>query len=256
MTVDIDPPFSSIQNPIIEKGVTSLLNLFDEHMIKVTFFIPAVVARNFSTLMEEIVERDHEIACHGLRHFPDEGILNLNEQIRLIRSATRIIECVTGTRPIGFRAPLFKVNKNCWIALLKNGYSYDSSLTFSPLHGQYKLFLNSEPFRIAVYKGEHLIEIPVSINPFLLSPLGGGWLRIFGSNLAKIGVKLNLLYQKSVVFYIHPKDVVALQQPGLFWYNYRNTANCLKMLNSVINYAKSNGAKFLKARELVGLYNK
>lgn len=261
MTVDVDPPFSPIQNFIIVKGVISLLDLFDQHAIKATFFVPAVVAENFPKIINEIAKRNHEIACHGLKHDPEETALNVNKQIWVIKTATEIINSVTGVKPVGYRAPLFRANKDCWKALQKNGYMYDSSLIGFPSIRKYRACLQMHPFSFKIYnssirvnEGFHLLELPVSTNPILPFPLGGGWLRILGLKWAKIGVKMNFLSKTPVVFYIHPKDVVAVQTPGLFWYNYRNTANGLRMLDKIIEYAKSYEAEFLTAYELVRLY--
>ena len=259
MTVDVDPPFSSSQNFVITEGVTSLLDLFDRHGVKATFFVPAIVAANFREIINEIPNRGHEIACHGLKHNPRETTLGVNKQIRIIKTATRIIESVTGVRPIGFRAPLFRANKDCWRALQKTNYVYDSSLIGFPYIRKHRMCLQLNPIRFKVYnfikKNEnfYLLELPVSANPILPFPLGGGWFRIFGLRWAKIGVKMYFLSKTPVVFYIHPKDIIAIQTPGLFWYNYRNTALGLEMLDKVIKYTKSHKAKFLRACELIRL---
>jgi peptidoglycan/xylan/chitin deacetylase (PgdA/CDA1 family) len=256
MTIDVDPPISSIPNFIIEDGVVFLLNLFDEYAIKATFFVPSMVAEKFPAIIEEIVKRRHEVACHGLKHDPWEATLNVNKQIRLIKNATEIIQSKTGLRPVGFRAPLFRINRNCWIALQKNGYVYDSSVVCSPFYGSYRKFFPAKPFLLPISKANKshsLLEIPVSTNPFLPFPLGGAWMRILGLRWSKIGVKLNFISQTPVVFYIHPKDVVP-RKYGRVWYYYRNTTNCLKMLDEIIKYAKQSGAKFLTAHALARLY--
>ena len=263
MTIDVDPPIWSlshgrwsIPNFIIEDGVNCLLNLFDEYAVKATFFVPSVITEKSPATIEEIVRRGHEVSCHGLKHDPWEATLSVNEQIRMIRTATKIIESATGIRPLGFRAPLFRINRNCWIALQKNGYVYDSSVVCSPFYGNHRIFFPAKPFLLPVPKTNEnhgLLEIPVSVNPFLPFPLGGAWLRIFGSRWSKIGVKLNFISQTPVVFYIHPKDVIP-RTYGRGWVSYRNTANCMKMLEETIKYAKQSGAKFLKAYELARLY--
>jgi len=254
MTIDVDPPISTIPSFIIKQGVIHLLKLLDENGIKATFFVPAVVAKKFSVTVIEIAKRGHEVACHGLRHDPYEATLKISKQIQIIKKATKIIQSVIGFRPVGFRAPLFKFNENCWIALQENGYIYDSSVVCSPFYGKHKIFLPTKPFHIHIPEQSNgsLLEIPVSTNPFLPFPLGGTWIRIFGSRWSKIGIKMGFISQTPVVFYIHPKDVVP-RKYGRKWYYYRNTGNCMKMLEEVIKYAKQNGAKFLKAIELANL---
>ena len=45
-----------------------MLDLLDEYDIKATFFVVADVVDNYPGLVESIVERGHEIGCHGLHH--------------------------------------------------------------------------------------------------------------------------------------------------------------------------------------------
>jgi peptidoglycan/xylan/chitin deacetylase (PgdA/CDA1 family) len=256
MTIDVDPSVYSVPPYITIDGVVSLIGLLDKHAIKATFFIPSSVAEKFPDTMLEIVRRGHEVACHGLKHDPRDITLDVNEQVQIIRTATEIIESVTGLRPVGFRAPLFRINKNCWIALEKNEYIYDSSVVCSPFYYNHRIFFPKKPFHVLVDKTNKncgLLEIPVSVNPLLPFPLGGAPLRIFGLRWCNVGVKLNLIDQTPVVLYVHPKDVVP-RTYGRTWYYYRNTINCMKMLDETIKYAKKSGAKFLKAFELAKLF--
>jgi peptidoglycan/xylan/chitin deacetylase (PgdA/CDA1 family) len=256
MTVDVDPPYPSNLNPdIVRDGVAALLKLFDKHAVKATFFVPAVVAQRFPVAMEGIVRQGHEIACHGLEHNEREAALGIAEELRIIKTATEIIQSATGVRPSGFRAPLFKVNESCWIALQKNDYIYDSSIVCSRLYGDRKIFFPSKPFLLPICKAREncsLLEIPVSVNPFLPFPLGGAYLRIFGSRWSKVGVRINFLCRNPVVFHIHPKDVDPRTR-GRAWWCYRNTGNCMKMVEGIIKCAEVSGAKFITAYELARL---
>lgn len=125
----------------------------------------------------------------------------------------------------------------------------------SPFYGNHRTFFPAKPFFLPVPKTNEnhgLLEIPVSTNPFLPFPLGGGPLRILGSRWSKTGVKLNFIFQKLAVFYIHPKDVIPWRC-GRIWHQYRNTASCMKMLDEIIDYARQSGARFLTAYELARL---
>ena len=253
MTVDVDPPIPSNPNPdIIKDGVIKLLRLFDKYAIKATFFVPAVVAEKYPKIIENIVKQRHEVACHGLKHDPKETSLSFYEELCVIKKATEIIQSTAGIRPVGFRAPLFNINENCWKALQKNDYIYDSSVVCLRLYKNHKIFFTSKPFFLPVSEASEkcsLIEIPVSANPFLDYPLGGAYLRIFGSRWTKLGLKINFLFQNIVVFYIHPKDVDP-RTKGRSWWWYKNTGNCMKLLEEIIKYAKQKGANFVTAYEL------
>jgi peptidoglycan/xylan/chitin deacetylase (PgdA/CDA1 family) len=45
-----------------------VLDMLDEFDIKATFFVVADVVEHYPGLVESIVERGHEIGCHGLHH--------------------------------------------------------------------------------------------------------------------------------------------------------------------------------------------
>lgn len=256
ITVDVDPPLPPDQDFIIEEGVTSFLDFFDKNDIKATFFVPGIVAKKFPTIMEEIVKRKHEVACHGFKHHPLEATLSVDKQVKLIRKATEIIEATIGQRPVGFRAPLFKINSNCWIALQRNNYVYDSSVVCSIFYGCFKSPIGTRPFHVNTKKcqKQSLLEIPVSTNIFPPLPLGGTWFRIFGLKWVEIGVKMNFIFRVPVVFYIHPKDLIRPKLiPGLHWYTYYNISNCMKMLSEMIKFVKREAAEFLRVSDLAKL---
>jgi peptidoglycan/xylan/chitin deacetylase (PgdA/CDA1 family) len=256
MSIDVDPSLYSVPPFVTTKGVKSLLGLLDKHTIKATFFVPSSVAEKFPDTLLEIAKRGHEVGCHGMNHDPWEITLDLNKQVQIIRTATETIQSVVGSRPVGFRAPLFKINTNCLLALEKNEYVYDSSIVCSPLYNNHRKFFPKKPFHVVVHKTDQkrrLLEIPVSSNPFLPFPLGGVPFRIFGLRWCTIAMKLNLIYQIPIVLYTHPKDVVP-REYGKSWHSYRNTPTCLKMIDGAIDYAKRSGARFMKAIELAKLY--
>ncbi|MEM1582434.1 MAG: polysaccharide deacetylase family protein [Candidatus Bathyarchaeia archaeon] len=257
VTVDVDPPIpQSYGSLFIEYGVENFLKLFDEHLIKATFFVPAVVAEKFPTTIKKVVKKGHEVACHGLKHDKREATLGVSKQLQIIKTATEIIQSVTGSRPFGFRAPLFNVNRNCWAALQKNDYAYDSSIVCSPFYGKYKNPFSMKPFPLLFSKEDKnhsLLEVPVSVNPFLPFPLGGAYFRIFGTRWCKLGMKINFIHGNPVVFYIHPKDVIP-RQWGLSWWWYQKTSNCMKMFKKIIEYARLCGAKFVTAYEVAKLF--
>jgi peptidoglycan/xylan/chitin deacetylase (PgdA/CDA1 family) len=263
MSVDVDPPFSSRHACIIKNGINALFDLFNKYAIKVTFFVPATVAVKFSEVIKRIVEQGHEIGCHGFNHSLAETMLCMDEKIQLIKNATSIIESIGGVKPIGFRAPFFKIDRDFLVALKENDYVYDSSCISFPSFYFYKyeriFFLSRKPFYFSLSEKNDeygLLEIPVSVNPILPFPLGAAWLRIFGSLWSKMGISMNFFLKVPVVVYVHPKDVVTYNPYGLPWYFYQNTDKCLRMLDEIIAYAKKSGAKILKACELAKIIEK
>jgi len=255
MTVDVDPPPPSAPDLKIEEGMLTLLQMFKKNEIKSTFFVTAIMAEKFPDLMKKVKRDGHEIACHDLDHSPLVDKLNLTRLVSRIRIATQLIEDYVGVQPYGYRAPLFKINRNQLIALYKNGYIYDSSIIFSPFFRSLPKFSFSTPFFVPINKNEWMIEIPLSINPIMPFPIGGAYFRVFGKKWAKAGIKVNFLFKNPLIFYIHPKDII-VRTSAPSWYSYKNTSKCLDSLKEIINYAKKTGAIFIKAIDLAYLFAK
>jgi len=248
----------------VETGVSRLLNLFEKHGILATFFVTGEMAGRHPGTVEVIDKKGHEVACHGLFHWKNECLLERIEQERRIEKATGIIEKITGNRPVGFRAPCLKANRDTFNILSENGYLYDSSIipTFIPGYYGY-LNPNFQPYWFSLnspnkQEPKILLEIPVSVNPLLFIPLSAAWMRNLGARWVKFGTKMNFALRNPVVFYIHPRDVLSLPRvKGVPWHLYRNVGfSTIKMLDEVIRYASTLGAVFVRAADLAHAFYK
>jgi len=241
-----------------ESGTLRLVNLFEKHGILVTFFVPGEVARSHPDMVRLLCRRGHEVACHGLMHLKNECLLERVTQEEHIRKATQIIKEITGIKPVGFRAPCLRANKDTIALLSENGYLYDSSTIPTFIPGYYgNLDLRFKPYWWPLdspvdENRETFLEIPVSVNPLMLVPLSAAWLRNLGGRWVRFGIKMNFLLHNPVVLYVHPRDVLPLPKVrGIPWHLYRNTGSAtLEILDKVISYAKTLGATFLKATDL------
>lgn len=113
----------------VERNLEQLLALLDAAATRATFFFLAGVAREHPRLARAVAAAGHEIACHGLRHVPVS--LRTRADVRDdVRRARAILEDVTGSRVIGFRAPCFvRDARHLWLLdeLAEAGFAYDSS---------------------------------------------------------------------------------------------------------------------------------
>ena len=271
MTVDVDgwssllrfyfidhDPLEADSQVSVEDGILRLLQLFEKHEIKATFFVPGEIAQKHSAAIGEICRDGHEIACHGLAHEKNECLLNETSQRRIIEEATRIIEEISGWQPRGFRAPCLRANKTTLDILDECGYVYDSSVvpTFVPGYYGFPMAPSKPYYPSSIFmekKGSYkLLEIPVSVNPLIPLPLGAAWMRNLGASWVKFGVKMNFVLGNPVVFYVHPRDVVSLPKvEGIPWHLYRNVGDpTIRMLDAIIRYAKALGARFVRAMDL------
>jgi peptidoglycan/xylan/chitin deacetylase (PgdA/CDA1 family) len=107
-------------------GVPRLLGLLKHLQVPATFFVPAFIAEQHPRMVGAIAAAGHEIGLHGYLH---EKLANLNEaeeETILVRSID-ILTRITGTRPVGFRAPWFEINPWTPALLAQHDLAYCAS---------------------------------------------------------------------------------------------------------------------------------
>jgi peptidoglycan/xylan/chitin deacetylase (PgdA/CDA1 family) len=131
-------------------GVPRIQRLLDKYGIKVTFFVPAVIAQLYPEQQRELIQSGHEIAIHGWIHeinseLPPEVERNL--QMR----AADVLEEITHTRPVGIRTPSWEFSPATLKISREMGLLYDSSLMADD--DPYEILDEGEPTGI--------VELPV-----------------------------------------------------------------------------------------------
>lgn len=117
---------------------------------------------------------------------------------------------ITGSRPVGFRAPQWSVTAHTpWFdeILAQRGYLYDSSRNPLPFVGDRNAARH--PYRIQTAHGA-LWEIPPMVSPSLVGnlPTGGGWgFRLFPFAMIASTVEWYGRAERPAVLYLHPRDV-------------------------------------------------
>src|SRR5438874_1939994 len=97
--------------PALPRATATLLDLFDELHARATFFVLGMAARAHPELLGSIVERGHEIGCHGDAHLPVHT-QSPSELAADVRAAKATIEDLTGRTPTGYRAPAFSITRS------------------------------------------------------------------------------------------------------------------------------------------------
>jgi peptidoglycan/xylan/chitin deacetylase (PgdA/CDA1 family) len=111
----------------IEVGLGLILDLLDRKELKSTFFVPGWVADTHPAAIERLHARGHEIGHHGYLHDSMDGRSAVDE-LAVIQQGAAALERVTGSRPVGYRAPLFDVNPHTWDLLRGEGIRYSSNM--------------------------------------------------------------------------------------------------------------------------------
>lgn len=188
-------------------SMKNILNLLEKYAGHATFFITLKVAEKYPEIVKTISDKGHEVCIHGPRHkklkdYPRE------EFKRDCIEHIRLIEKITGKRPVGYRAPHFSLNKQTyWVLdILKElGFIYDSSV-FPKNMGEYGDSKSlKDPYEII----PSLTEIPVSVSSLFgrRFPYAGGiYFRILPFWIFKFFLNKELKSINPVIFF-HPHEL-------------------------------------------------
>lgn len=188
-----------------------LLDIFDTHNAKATFFVMGWIADRVPQLVREIAVRGHELACHSYWH---RTIYSITPEVfrQDTRDAVRAIEDAAGVRVSGYRAPTWSITrKSLWAinVLAEEGFEYDSSV-YPVHHDLYGIpGASAAPY---VWKTGHndMIEIPpatFSIGNMTLPAAGGGYLRIFPLGYSRMAIDQLSRRTHLPVVYLHPWEI-------------------------------------------------
>lgn len=195
--------------PRVDRNTRLLLDLFDKHQAKSTFFFLGWVAERYPDLVKEVQRRGHEVASHGYSHTkvhqqtPAEFKADASK-------AKDLLEQLTGQAVVGYRAPSFSINKQSEWAfdILKElGHRYSSS-TYPVKHDLYGVpDWPAQPY----LRTEGLLEIPMPtlvMHGRQLPIAGGGYFRLMPYKLSSYLIS-RFLRQDHMpyMFYFHPWEI-------------------------------------------------
>jgi polysaccharide deacetylase family protein (PEP-CTERM system associated) len=221
MTVDIEDYFHvsafesvisasewSDISPRVGNNTHRLIDLFNEHNIKATFFTLGWVADHCPDVVKRIVDEGHELCSHGSNH-RRITTMTLDEAFEDIRVSKDKLEQISGEAVLGYRAPSFSVdNTNEWVfdILVELGFKYSSS-TYPVKHDLYGV---PEWPRFKHMRKEGILEIPVStvIDAGKNKGIGGGYFRLYPYWFSNRRINK---YMKNTSepynFYFHPWEI-------------------------------------------------
>lgn len=253
MSVDLedyfcDLPFSEWKNykSRIEKTTKQILELFDKHHVRATFFTLGYIAENFPDLIKQIHEKGHELASHSYSHLDLRKVTKKEFEEDFLKSI-KAIEKITGEKVLGFRAPFFSINQNnFWVFdVLRKYVKYDSSIfpVKTPQYGfsraPTKFYHPSQKNILKEDEEETFMEIPPLTYHLLgynLPVAGGFYFRFFPYFLIKRGIISFMKKNFPTMFYIHPKDLDP-EMPkikGYSWHYYYGKKNIMKKFESLL----------------------
>lgn len=199
--------------PRVRGNTCRVLELFAHHKVKATFFVLGWVAERNGSLIREIADAGHEVACHGYDH-RRVTFLTRHEFRADLRRARKVIEDTCGVKVNGYRAPTFSITRqNLWAleVLAEEGILYDSSI-FPIRHDHYGVpDAPRFPHRRDLARGMSIFEFPIStvrIGGINLPATGGGYLRLLPMAYTRWALsRIHNHDRQSVILYFHPWEM-------------------------------------------------
>ena len=209
--------------PRVVEGINKIIELLRKNETKATFFVVGELLEFKPELLDIILENEHEIAFHTMKHTRID-LPNRREQFQ---DEIKQFDKLTGGRSKGFRAPSFSLNsKSSWLidVLEENNYEYDSSVV--PVKTSMYGIPNAErkPYKISrnFLEGDSIegkiIEFPLLVTKFLGKkiPAGGGfYLRTLPLRVIENAIKSYEKEKIPGVFYIHSWELTPEFMPRI-----------------------------------------
>lgn len=110
----------------LEETVLNINKVLKKYGAKAAFNTCGIVAENFSKLIAMLHDEGHEIASHGYAH---ENFLktSVTELENVLAKTERVLQDITGKKPVGIRAPWLAANEGVYSVLRKRNYSWASN---------------------------------------------------------------------------------------------------------------------------------
>lgn len=232
-----------------------VLDLLDEFNVTATFFVVADTIEHYPGLIESVVERGHELACHGLHHTckidpaTKKQLMSSTEFEQRTVLAKKMLEKISGEKIVGYRAPNAMVGGWMLDSLEQIGFKYDSSVSVNSLYNKTDSALKTVssipyyPVENGLETGydRNFIEFPWAYYQNLLKipACGGPILRFLGAPLVLNGL-IQSLKRGHTIFYFHSLDISCAKFPSVG--NRRPFYWCLKgkLIEQRIRYILNN----------------
>jgi polysaccharide deacetylase family protein (PEP-CTERM system associated) len=207
------PPLAAWQalESRVERNFERLLGLFQDAGVHTTCFFLGWIAERYPQLVRAAAQDGHEIACHGYSHrlIYTQAAAEFRADIR---KAKQILEDVSGTAVLGYRAPGFSITASTpWAfdEISDAGFVYDASV-FPARRGHGGIAAAQLDRHVIDTSEGRLVEFPASVVDFGVARMcffGGGYLRLFPYPLIRQMARAVNRAGRSVIYYVHPREI-------------------------------------------------
>jgi peptidoglycan/xylan/chitin deacetylase (PgdA/CDA1 family) len=213
-----------------------VVDLLDRNRIPASFFIPAM-SLVIAPQQVDIIRKAgrHEFAVHGWIHEMNTTLPGPVEK-ELVQRAIDTLTSMTGTRPVGYRAPSWNFSPNTLSILRELGFMYESSLMADD--SPYELLQSGAPTGIVELPVEWILD-----DAPLFNPQGNAYAN--PRDVAQVWIdEFDRAYAEGTMFLLtmhphitgHRSRIVALERliahmkakPGVWWATHREAAEYVK----------------------------
>ena len=208
ITLDMEPEYGDplrkirlLENPEYFERYVTIINKFNA---RVTMFTVTRLFETHGDLFRKLAERiPLEFVAHSHSHDPHRAC-TLDE----VQNSQLAYESFMGKKPLGYRAPIGRIDKSGLGHLLDHGFSYDASVypSFRPgKFGYANLHMPNVPFRITRADGSSLVEFPFTAIEKVRIVFALSYAKLFGWGLYSLMLKLFGLPEITLLL-SHPYD--------------------------------------------------
>tara|TARA_Y100000590_G_scaffold43848_1_gene46687 strand:- start:10984 stop:11829 length:846 start_codon:yes stop_codon:yes gene_type:complete len=211
------------KEPKVIEGIHKILELLRQKETKATFFVVGELLEYKPELLDLILENDHEIGFHTMKHNRIDSLDSKEEFDEEIKK----FEKLTNGKSKGFRAPSFSLNVNSsWMIdiLEKNQYVFDSSVVPAKTSLYGIPDAETKPYKITSKNLKNnsengkILEFPLLVTRFLgkkIPAAGGFYLRTLPSRVIENAIKSYEKKKIPGVFYIHSWELTPEFMPKI-----------------------------------------
>ena len=195
----------------VEASTERMLAIHDAAGARGTFFVLGCVAEKHPGLVRRIAAAGHEIGSHGMSHTMVTELSPAAMRAE-VRDSRRLLEDLSGSPVIGYRAPSYTIGPQTRWALdilVEAGYAYDSSIF--PIRGRRYGYPDGPtlPTRLATGSAS-IAEFPMTTlgaGRLRIPLLAGSYLRLLPAWISATAVRFQIARRQPLVVNIHTWEI-------------------------------------------------
>lgn len=258
VTLDMEPDYGDPEKRIrlleIPEYREQYVSIVKKHNAKVTMFTVTNLFGKFGDQFSRLAARiPLEFSVHSHTHDPYNACSL--EEVRASREAFRKF---TGKEPLGYRAPIGRIDKQGLGHLLDHGFEYDASVYPSIRPGEFgyaNLHMPNVPFRVRRADGRSLVEFPFTAIEKVRIVFALSYAKLLGWGAYSILLKFFGLPDATLLL-SHPYDFYFASIPNSAVHGLehsalsRNSSRAFDYFDKMLGALKKQGYEFAFVSEL------